>query len=142
LKPVAQAKPSEFEYQKPEKSAGGNFLAGLKVNAKVESSQAKAKRDKSYMFMFQYNLEDKLSLVSDWKILIATTPSQAILTSESDPNATQTVRGRGIPPTVVVWDAKDKNGTRVAPGKYYYALYLKSAAGEKFLSNWNPIVVE
>src|SRR5574341_583068 len=142
LKPLAQAKLGEFEFQKPAKPAAGGLFSGLKIDSKVESSQAKAKKDKSYMFMFQYNLEDKLGLVSDWNILIATTPSQAIMDSETDPNATQSIHGRGIPPTVVVWNAKDKNGFRVAPGKYYYALYLKSAAGEKFLSNWNPMVVE
>jgi hypothetical protein len=42
----------------------------------------------------------------------------------------------------VVWNADDRTGNRIVPGKYYYAKYLKSNQGDKFLSVWNPLLVE
>ena len=120
----------------------GSIFTNLKITSRTESSQAKSKKDKSYLFIFKYSLEEEQRYISEWKILISSSPSNIFLAQGSDPAILQTISGRGIPPSAVIWEAKDKTGTRVAPGKYYYAMYLKSIQGEKYLSAWNPLLVE
>ena len=112
------------------------------ITSQVKISQAKSNGDKSYLFLFQYNIEKQLRVVSEWKILISSSPSNSFLTQGSDPAVLQIISGLGIPPSAVFWDAKDKADTRVAPGKYYYAMYLKSNQGDKYLTDWNSILVE
>src|SRR3990172_7193975 len=137
---LAQLTPAENQLMA--KPVPGSIFAGLKITSRTESYQAKSKKDKSYLFIFKYSLEEEQRYVSEWKLLISSSPSKSFLTQGSDPAILQTINGRGIPPSAVIWDAKDKTGTRVVPGKYYYTMYLKSNQGEKFLSIWNPLLVE
>ncbi len=124
------------------KATDSGIFKNLKITSRVEASQARSAKDKSYMFVFKYNIEEEQRFVSEWRILVTSSPSNSFLAQGTDPNLLQSINGRGIPPAVIVWNAKDRSGSRVAPGKYYYALYLKSNQGEKFLSAWSPMMVE
>jgi hypothetical protein len=153
--PIAQQAPAENDttYRtatqiQPEESkevtvqvTGGTF-AGLRITSQVKSSKEGTNQDRFYMFLFQYNLEEPLKSVVEWKILISSSTSDSFLTHGSDPSILQIINGQGNPPTAVGWEGDDKNGKKVAPGNYFYALYLKSSQGEKFLSAWSPIIVD
>ncbi|OGC78241.1 MAG: hypothetical protein A2Z27_01940 [candidate division Zixibacteria bacterium RBG_16_50_21] len=132
---LAQSTPEESK-------AVAGLVAGGVFKSLMITSQAKSNKDKSYLLLFQYNLEKVLEFVSEWKILISSSPSDSFLTKGSDFAVLQTISGLGIPPTAVLWDALDKTGKRVAAGKYYYTMYLKNNQGDKFLSGWNPLLVE
>lgn len=119
-----------------------NLITGFKVSSKVETVQSKHKKDKSYMFIFKYNLDEKESQVSEWRIIIATRPSSIYLVQETDQDALRVIKGKGIPPSVIVWDGKGQNGVRLNPGKYSYAMLLYTWQGGKFLSNWSQLTTE
>ena len=59
--------------------AGGIFT-GLMIASQAQSSQAESNEDRSYLLLFQYNIEEQLRFVSEWKILICSSPSDSFLT--------------------------------------------------------------
>jgi hypothetical protein len=132
---IAQSTPEE------KKGVASPAAAGIFKSLMI-SSQTKSNKDKSYLLLFEYNLEKELESVSEWKILISSSPSDSFLTKGSDAAILQTISGLGIPPTAVLWDVLGRTGKRVAPGKYYYAMYLKNKQSDEFLSSWNPLLVE
>lgn len=129
---------------KPEtpKSQAHASLAGFKVSSQVETVKSRSGKSKSYMFSFKYDLGEKESQVAGWKILITDRPLTSYVSGESDTGAIQVIEGRGIPPSIIVWEGTDKKGMRVSPGKFHYSVMIQTLDGAKHLSNWSSLTIE
>ncbi|OGC78240.1 MAG: hypothetical protein A2Z27_01935 [candidate division Zixibacteria bacterium RBG_16_50_21] len=131
-----------YEQGKAAKSPAGNFFAGFKISSRVEKVESAARKGKAYMFTFKYNLDEKEREIGEWRILVADQPVNNYTGEGSDAGVMQAVVGKGLPPSIIIWEGKDKNGAKVAPGKHFYSLYLKTWRGEKYLSNWTAFTTE
>jgi hypothetical protein len=142
---IAQVIPKEnmvHEQGKADKSPAGNFFAGFKISSKVERVESAARKGKSYMFTFKYNLEEKEREIGEWRILVADRPVNNYTAEGSDAGVIQAMAGKGLPPSIIIWEGKDRNGVKVAAGKHFYSIFLKAWRGEKYLSNWTAFTID
>jgi hypothetical protein len=138
--PPIQNPPVESYTPSAEKHTGQ--ISSFKVSSKIVESHSRKGKDKSYMFTFNYGLEQDMRHISEWQVLIAAEPLAKSDVSVANPKIIHVISGKGIPPSAIVWNGTNREGMRARPGEYYYAILLQTQEGGKMLSNWNSLTID